>query len=66
MSTIHSFKGWERRNIIILIPSKINKYFDHRFYTSLTRVQEKLFIINLSEKYKKFSKDNSSFFSDQL
>jgi len=62
MCTIQSFKGWERRNVIMLIPRKISKYFDNKFYTSLTRVREKLFIINLSERYKKFSKDNSSFF----
>jgi|ETNmetMinimDraft_11_1059920.scaffolds.fasta_scaffold15332_2 hypothetical protein len=66
MSTIQSFKGWARRNVIIFIPSKTNEYFDYRFYTALTRAQEKLFIINLSERYKKFSKDNSSLFSDQL
>ena len=66
MCTIQSFKGWERRNVIMLIPRKISKYFDSKFYTSLTRVREKLFIINLSERYKKFSKDHSNFFSDQL
>jgi len=66
MSTIQSFKGWARRNVIIFIPSETNEYLDYRFYAALTRVQEKLFIINLSERYKKFSKDNSSLFSNQL
>ena len=70
MCTIKSFKGWERRNIIILTMAdkdQINKQkYDFEMYTSLTRVREKLFIINLSERYKKFSKDHSSFFSDQL
>ena len=46
MSTINSFKGWERRNIIILIPYKTDKNFDFKMYTSMTRVREKLIIIN--------------------
>lgn len=54
MSTINSFKGWERRNIIILIPYKTDKNFDFKMYTSMTRVREKLIIINLSERYKNF------------
>ena len=58
MSTIQSFKGWGRRNIIFFIPSKIAKNFDYKFYTAITRVQEKLFIINLSERYKKFVTEN--------
>ena len=58
MSTIDSFKGWERRNIIILTPSKPNINFDFKMYTSLTRVREKLIVINRSEKYKKFGSEN--------
>ena len=58
MSTIQSFKGWGRRNIIFFIPSKIANNFDYKFYTAITRVQEKLFIINLSERYKKFVTEN--------
>ena len=54
MSTINSFKGWERRNIIILITYKTDKNFDFKMYTSMTRVREKLIIINLSERYKNF------------
>ena len=62
MCTIKSFKGWERRNIIILTmpdENQINKkIYDYEMYTSLTRVREKLFIINLSERYKKFVTEN--------
>ena len=58
MCTIQSFKGWERRNVIMIIPRNVIKYFDYKFYTSLTRVREKLFIINLSERYKKFGIEN--------
>jgi hypothetical protein len=56
MSTIHSFKGWEARNVIILIPQKVN--IDSQIYTSLTRVQENLFILNLNQKYTDFGKNN--------
>ena len=72
MCTIKSFKGWERRNIIILttkdkymVNDQIQTY-DYEMYTSLTRVREKIFIINLSERYREFYKNNSSLFSNKL
>ena len=63
MCTIKSFKGWERRNIIIVTDSDENtknkkKYYDKEIYTSLTRVREKLIVINRSEKYRKFLDEN--------
>ena len=60
MSTIDSFKGWERRNIIILTPLKPSKNFDFKMYTSLTRAREKIIVINRSEKYRKFKEDFNS------
>ena len=45
-------------SLIFFIPSKIANNFDYKFYTAITRVQEKLFIINLSERYKKFVTEN--------
>ena len=56
MSTIHSFKGWEARNVIILIPDREN--VDHQIYTSLTRVQENLFVFNMNKKYQNFGREN--------
>jgi len=58
MCTIKSFKGWERRNVIMLIPTKVSNFFDNKFYTSLTRVREKIFVVNLSDRYKIFGKEN--------
>ncbi len=58
MCTIHSFKGWERRNVIILVPKNANKYFNKKFYTALTRVREKLIVVNISDRYKMFGKEN--------
>jgi len=72
MCTIKSFKGWERRNIIILTTRDKNivndqiQTYDYEMYTSLTRVREKIFIINLSERYREFYKNNSSLFSNKL
>ena len=57
MCTIHSFKGWEARNVIIVIPNK-NK-IDNQIYTSLTRVQENLIVFNMMPRYNKFG---SSYF----
>ena len=52
LCTIKSFKGWERRNIIIIISGKISS--DKEIYTALSRVREKLFIIDQNSKYKEF------------
>ncbi len=63
MSTFHSFKGWEARNVIIVIPEdqksiEVMKKFDLMIYSSLTRTQENLFIINQSFKYQQFGAEN--------
>ena len=53
MCTYHSFKGWESRNIILLIP-EISKNIDRQVYTSITRVRQNLIIINQNKKYFNF------------
>ena len=54
VSTIHSFKGWEVLNVIIIIPKNIigdlNK-FDSCIYTAMTRTRQNLYIINSSKRY---------------
>ena len=40
--------------------------YDYEMYTSLTRVREKIFIINLSERYKKFYQNNLDLFTNKL
>ena len=42
----------------MLIPTKVSNFFDNKFYTSLTRVREKIFVVNLSNRYKIFGKEN--------
>ncbi|MCK9279956.1 MAG: NERD domain-containing protein [Melioribacteraceae bacterium] len=57
VSTIHSFKGWEVINVILLIPQK---YFgdsyrnDSLVYTAMTRARHNLIVINACERYYKF------------
>lgn len=71
-STIHSFKGWESKNIILLLQPEMKD--DERFegyyikarentpaliYTAITRARNNLFIINLgNKKYDSFFKSN--------
>ena len=59
MSTIHSFKGWELKTIIILIPpeeyfKKMN--FDYLLYTAISRARKDVFVINCSQKYYEFGR----------
>jgi hypothetical protein len=59
MSTIHSFKGWELLNIVLLIPdsysSNIEK-LDAIIYTAMTRTRENLIVINSNSRYSDFGK----------
>lgn len=71
-STIHSFKGWEAKSVILFLQPENCKnkqcdgfYIQERentpalIYTALTRAKCNLFIINLgNDKYDKFFKDN--------
>ena len=56
MSTIHSFKGWEARNVIIVTPN--NKSIHSHLYTALTRVRENLIVVNQNKRYEKFGIEN--------
>lgn len=57
MSTIHSFKGWELVNVILITPDteteKI-KYLDNIIYTALTRTRENLIVFNQASRYREF------------
>ena len=60
--TIHSFKGWELKNLVIVIPKiadDINK-LDKLVYTSITRSLAYLSIINLNPRYIDFGNSWSS------
>ena len=63
MATIASFKGWDRRNIIIITDKtsnieKNNARMDFEFYTSITRVREKVFVLNRNKRYEDFLDKN--------
>lgn len=71
-STIHSFKGWESKSVILLLQPEMkdNEKFEGYYiksrentpaliYTAITRARENLFIINLgNKKYNTFFKEN--------
>lgn len=60
MSTIHSFKGWEVPNVIVVVPSLISRkgyLYDNIFYTAMTRAKENLIVINMDIRYQKFGND---------
>lgn len=57
MSTIHSFKGWEVSNVIMVIPSRIKgdeERYDKLVYTAITRTRENLIVINANARYRDF------------
>ncbi len=57
MSTIHSFKGWELLNIVLLIPERApesNRKLDAIVYTAVTRTRENLIVLNCNKRYNAF------------
>jgi hypothetical protein len=59
MSTIHSFKGWELKTVILLIPENTHpmntgKSLDYLVYTALSRSLKDLCVINCCNKYDSF------------
>lgn len=56
LSTIHKFKGWEAKNVIMVIPEewKGDENLDALVYTSFTRTLENLMVLNCNERYYDF------------
>lgn len=65
MATIHSFKGWEAPNVILILEPVLDSHAKYSIgpienvpeliYTAITRAKENLFIINLgNNKYHEF------------
>lgn len=63
ISTIHSFKGWETPNVIVVIPSldyvqailpAKEQIYDSIVYTAITRAKENLIVINMNSRYWEF------------
>ena len=63
-STIHSFKGWELKNVFLILDSDFEESAEHEsednlVYTALTRGKTNLIIINIgNKKYNKFFQEN--------
>jgi hypothetical protein len=71
MSTIHSFKGWEMLNVIILTPPnghKINESLDSLLYVAITRPRQNLIVFNRNLKYFEYGEDwtNQWFIDDKI
>lgn len=63
MSTIHSFKGWELSNVIVVIPKKtpgFEQLYHSVIYTAITRARENLIIINMNNLYWNFGENYPS------
>ena len=69
MSTIHSFKGWESKTVVLVLQSSSQSSIENDeprvrnnaalIYTALTRARCNLFIINLGNNvYDKFFREN--------
>ena len=50
ISTIHSFKGWESKMVVLIIDKYVanNQSLDEIIYTGITRCKEHLYIINMA------------------
>ncbi|MBD2766806.1 NERD domain-containing protein [Hymenobacter sp. BT664] len=60
MSTIHSFKGWELKNIVLFIPEhapESNAQLHSIVYTALTRTRENLIVLNSNHLYQEFGEN---------
>lgn len=58
--TIHSFKGWEILNVIVLTPEdnrEDDKSADFLLYIAITRARQNLIVFNRSEKYEDYGRD---------
>ncbi len=53
MSTIHSFKGWELKNIIVIV--RFDK--PYHVFTAISRAMENLIVINIASRYDNYGKD---------
>lgn len=63
MCTIHSFKGWEAKNVIMLIPRNFQgstELYDRMVYTAMTRTKVNLIVVNCNERYKIFGEEQPS------
>lgn len=55
MCTIHSFKGWELQNVILVTPDSDNfPGLDFLMYIALTRSRKNLIVFNRLEKYNEY------------
>lgn len=71
MSTIHSFKGWEILNVIIVTPPDgygLEESIDSLLYVAITRPRQNLIVFNRNSKYGEYGKGwlNKWFVNDEV
>ena len=67
LCTIHSFKGWELQNVVLIIPPNDTNdcgNLDSLIYTALTRVKHNIIVLNQNKKYFAFGSKYPSHWSD--
>ncbi|MEQ8192782.1 MAG: hypothetical protein ABRQ39_32770 [Candidatus Eremiobacterota bacterium] len=61
IATVHSFKGWELKTVILLIPNQINenraRNFDYLIYTGISRTLKDICVINCCRRYDAFGQE---------
>ena len=60
MSTIHSFKGWELLNVIILTPPdghRLESQMDYLLYIAITRARQNIIVFNRNSKYRQYGQN---------
>jgi superfamily I DNA/RNA helicase len=64
--TYHSFKGWEARHVILLVPEKwdLANDLDSLVYTAITRTRENIIVLNCNDKYTDFGKNYPTDWAD--
>lgn len=59
ITTIHSFKGWELANVLLLTPHDGNREssnLDPLIYTALSRTRQNLVVFNRTRRYQEYGK----------
>ena len=56
--TVHSFKGWELKNVILLIQcdNSPSESLDQLIYTSITRSMSSILVLNQNQRYTEFGR----------
>jgi Nuclease-related domain/AAA domain/UvrD-like helicase C-terminal domain len=68
MATIHSFKGWEAKNIVLLIDytKESEAQLNSLIYTALTRTRQNLIVLNAHHRFREFGEKLPKHWNEQI